>query len=69
MRESARLKPFCLKKPTTFAFSFEKMIVLFRGERSVEGVTRLTDHDAIFAFSDGDTKLCRGRARVVATEQ
>ena len=30
---------------------------------------KLTDHDAIFSFSDGDTELCRGGARVVATEQ
>ena len=42
---------------------------LLRGERSVEGVIRLTDYDASFAFPGCDTKLCRGGARVAVTQQ
>ena len=39
------------------------------GPKKSRGVIRLTDHDAIFAFPDGNTELCRGGARVVATVQ
>ena len=50
-------------------FTVIELIILLRGERSVEGVIRLTDHDASFAFPNGVTKVCRGGARVAVTQK